>query len=70
MKVEFDKKTYDVKFIPECDMDVWNLARAFEKIKGTSGMGSIGGKVSYISFRATDLLNAINRGKNAGKDRE
>ena len=73
MKVEFDKKDNVVKFIPESDFDVYNLGRAVQSFNGGfGGFEFVNRKMSFVSFRAMDMLNRItdkdilNRRKDAG----
>ena len=57
---EYGKKDKQLKFIPQCDMDVWQLADVFGKVK-LGGMSVIGGKIHYVTMNPLDMLNAIQR---------
>lgn len=60
MKIGFDKKNLEVKYIPEQDNDIFRLGRAVERNqKGRWRYEFVSGKMTYVSFGAIDLFNMI-----------
>jgi hypothetical protein len=60
MKAKFDKKNKAIKYIPECDNDVFRLGRMVQMFDGGWGAYEfVNGKMSYVSFNAIDMINCI-----------
>jgi phage terminase large subunit len=55
MKVEFDKKENDIKYIPECDWDVFQLGRFIEHL-GWGGFTFVNKKLDCVVFNAVNLI--------------
>ncbi|KKN58294.1 hypothetical protein LCGC14_0553740 [marine sediment metagenome] len=60
MKVEFDKKKGNIKYIPESDWDIFRLGQAVERFSGGwDGCEFVNHKMTFVSFRAVGMINCL-----------
>ena len=61
MKVEYDKKEKEIKYMPENDMDIFRAGRVVEvmKDKGYWRFEFVSHKLVFVAFKPIDLFNMI-----------